>query len=67
MTENHEDLIRAHPRFRDFILSIKKERELLKMKKLSYKKITLLIVRHHSFVPRIKYDIVNYVGDYDDE
>ena len=67
MNQENKDLIRVHKRFRDFIISIREQREEKKLKKLSYKKITLLIVRHNSFVPKIEHDIVNYVGDYDAE
>ena len=63
-----KELIRVDERFRNFIIEIREERGKRNMKKLSCKKIFLLIIRHNSFnEDLIKKDIVNYEGDYDDQ
>lgn len=58
-------LMRVDERFRNYVLDIIEERKQLQLKRLSFRKITLLIIRHNSF-SKVKADIVNYVG-YDDE
>ena len=55
-------LIRVHRNFYDEIEEIRNERANTNMPKLSYTKITSLILRHKQWA-RMKNDIIKFVGD----